>query len=266
MPCASHAAACAAIPRLHHRQATRKRCRSNEANSISTAVLTTCFRGILRNTPLTCDGRRSAPPPPASTIENVLCFGRSDIACNRFRMSWTTSRTVQHERGGYPSLTAALLARRGIDFAAGRHRLSHPGKSGAIACRTPKFSRLDRRLFHSHLQTEKGTKWELPHWSARPRLAIAWLARPRSPKPPTQGRGRAQSSEEAPNGKADQRADPPASAGNLGRTSPANGAGRRILVSGRTRTEPGRHLGRKVRYVSRIILITEFFRQVTPWA
>ena len=33
--------------------------------------------------------------------ENVaLCSGWSDIACNRFQMSWTTCRTGQHERHG----------------------------------------------------------------------------------------------------------------------------------------------------------------------
>ena len=63
----------------------------------------------------------------------------------------------------YPSLTAAFLARRRIDFAAGRRRLSYRGKSGAVAGRTFKFSRLRRWLFHSNLPEEKGTTCKLPH-------------------------------------------------------------------------------------------------------
>jgi hypothetical protein len=42
----------------------------------------------------------------------------------------------------YPSLTATFLARRRVDFAAGRHCRSYLGKSGAIACRTFMFSRV----------------------------------------------------------------------------------------------------------------------------
>lgn len=56
-------------------------------------------------------------------------------------------------RQAYPSFAAALLARRRIDFAAGRHRLGHLGKSRALACGTSTFSRLCGRLFHSNLSS-----------------------------------------------------------------------------------------------------------------
>ena len=47
-----------------------------------------------------------------------------------------------------PSLTAAALAWRRIDFAPGMHRLLYRRKAGAIACRTFKFGRISGWLFH----------------------------------------------------------------------------------------------------------------------
>lgn len=55
--------------------------------SISTAVLATCRRDILRNMAFGCEWRMNAPQPSASMVENVVCFGGGDIACNRSQMS-----------------------------------------------------------------------------------------------------------------------------------------------------------------------------------
>ena len=119
-----------------------------------------------------------APPCGAFRIWQMRCpsssappHGRPVAAPAIGRLSWRPlSLQRPHGAAGrikavsvsfrcYPSLTAAFLARRGIDFAAGLHWLRYRGKSCAVACRTFKLRQLcrwlfRRRLFHCNLSNK----------------------------------------------------------------------------------------------------------------
>jgi hypothetical protein len=71
-----------------------------------------------------------------------------------------------------PSFTAAFLARRGIDFAPGSHRLHYHGIAGAIACRTFLLGRFSGGLSHLSLLSRVAASFRSGPWhrhgAARP--------------------------------------------------------------------------------------------------
>jgi hypothetical protein len=92
----------------------------------------------------------SFPNATLTSLGRILCTGVLQFpvlgSATKHYSAWGRCAFEDVLVAGYPSLTAALLARRRIDFMPRSHRLHYHGIAGAIACRT--FLRISWWLSH----------------------------------------------------------------------------------------------------------------------